>query len=137
MKKVIALAVLIAFGFTAGFTGSVFAQRKHAPPLLQASMVERALDVQRIVTALAVFDMKRIAQIAERRAKTDGFFAKWPKLPVAWKPHYTKLAATFNELAAAAKAGEENVIADKVAVVLKVCNACHYNIRDAKRREKK
>ncbi len=139
MKKVIALAVLMAFGFTAGFTGSVFAQkRKHTPKLIWRGMLNNVSDVQAIISALPVFDMKRIAAVADGFVKRQNYVANLPRLKgTKGGAAYMKLGAAMAEVGAAARAGDENMVADKLSGVLKGCNGCHYFVRDKSRREKK
>ncbi len=138
MKKVIVLAVLMAFGFTAGFTGSVFAQRKHTPKAIWRGMLNNVNDVQAIIGALPVFDMKRIAAIADGFTKRQNFVGNLPTLKgTKYGLATLKLGAAMAEVGAAARAGDENMVADKLSGVLKGCNGCHYFVRDKSRREKK
>ena len=138
MKKILALAVLMAFGITAGFTGSAFAQRKHTPKAIWQGMLANVSDVQGIIGALPVLDMRRIAALADGFVKRQNFIGNLPTLKgTKYGLATLKLGAAMAEVGAAARAGDENMVADKLSGVLKGCNGCHYFVRDKSRREKK
>lgn len=71
MRKLIALAVVLAFGFMPVFTGTVLAQKTHAPKAVWKGMIANLSDIQGITAALAVFDMKRAAMFADSLAARD------------------------------------------------------------------
>ncbi len=136
MRKFIALAVLLAFGFMPGFTGAVMAQKKHAPKTVWAAMLAALNDIQSITGALAVFDMKRAATIADGLAKRERFISNITRLSDETRKGHAKVAKVAEELAAAARSGEEQEVATKIGGVLAACSSCHYNVRDAERRKK-
>ncbi len=136
MKKSIALAILVAFCVTLGVAGTAVAQKKHAPKGIWQGMIANLTDVQGITAALAVFDMKRAASIAEGLAKRERFISTLEQIPEAVRKRYAKVADIAEELVAAAKAGDEQEIAMKIGAVLAACSSCHYNVRDAERRKK-
>ncbi|MFQ5914933.1 MAG: hypothetical protein ACE5JS_17330 [Nitrospinota bacterium] len=135
MKKIFVLTMLVAFVLTAILGAPALAQKKQTPKGIWRGMLANVSDVQSIVASFAVFDMKRIAAIADKVAKTQDFWAKFPKFSDPWKKAYAKSATSFRELSAAARTGDEQVVAEKIGGVLQACASCHYNLRDAPRRK--
>ncbi len=72
MRKLIAVAILVAFGFMLGSNGAVMAQKQHAPKAVWKGMVASLNDIQSITAALAVFDMERATMIADGLVKERG-----------------------------------------------------------------
>ena len=136
MRKSIALAILLAFGFMPAFTGTVLAQKKHAPKPVWGAMVAGLNDIQSISAALTVFDMKRAAEIADGLAARETFISNIARLTDETKKGHAKVAKEAKILADLARTGDEQKIAMQIGAVLAVCSACHYDIRDAERRKK-
>ena len=136
MKKFIVFAMLLTFGITVGFAGNALAQKVHAPKGVWGSMMDKLSDVQAMVAFLAALDMKRLAAKADTLAANAERSSQVARFPDKVKQYYRDLAASGQEVAAAAKAADEELAAEKIGAVLKVCSACHYNLRDAKRRKK-
>ncbi len=136
MRKLIAVATLMAFGFMLGSNGAVMAQKKHAPKGVWKAMVAGLNDIQSITGALAVFDMERATTIADGLVKRETFISKLDRLPEATRKGHGKVADAATELAAATRSGDEQEIAMKIGAVLAACSSCHYNVRDAERRKK-
>jgi hypothetical protein len=137
MKKFIIVAMLLAFGVTAGFVTSALAQRKQAPKTVWKVMVAGLSDVQSMVGALAVLDMKRLAQIAGELSKRERFVSNIKSLPEETRKLHGTIADLAGEISDDAMKGEEQVIARKIGQILSTCSDCHYNIRDKEAREKK
>ncbi len=135
--KLIALAILLAFGFTPVFTGTALAQKKHAPKPVWKGMVANLSDIQGITAALAVFDMKRAATIADGLMKRERFVSTIERLPKEVRKRHAKIADEAKILADLARAGEEQKIATQIGTILGLCSSCHYDLRDAERRKKK
>ena len=136
MKKLTALAILLAFCVTLGVTGTVVAQKTHAPKGIWKGMLANLGDVQGITAALAVFDMERATMFADSLAKRERFVSTIEQIPETSRKRYAELADIAEELAAATRAGDEQEISMKIGKVLAACSSCHYNVRDAKRRKK-
>ena len=136
MRKLIALAILLAFCVTLGMAGTVVAQKKHAPKGVWKAMVAGLNDIQSITGALAVFDMERATTIADGLVKRETFISKLDRLPEATRKGHGKVADAATELAAATRSGDEQEISMKIGAVLAACSSCHYDIRDAERRKK-
>ncbi len=136
MRKLIALAILLAFFVTLGVTGIAVAQKKHAPKGIWQGMIGNLTDVQGVIAALAVFDMKRATMFADSLAARERFVSTLEFIPEAVRKRYAELADIAEELAAATRAGDEQAIAMKIGKVLAACSSCHYNVRDAERRKK-
>ncbi len=136
MRKLIALAILLAFGFAPVLAGPALAQKKHAPKPVWGTMLANLNDIQSITAALAVFDMKRAATIADGLAAREKFVSNIARLPDAVRKGAAKVAAEAKILADAARAGDEQKMATQIGAVLAACSACHYNVRDAARRKK-
>ncbi len=136
MRKIIALAVLLAFGFMPVFTGTVLAQKKHAPKPIWKGMIANLSDIQGITAALAVFDMERATMFADAMAKRERFVSTIEQIPEASRKRYAELADIAEELAAATRSGDEQEISMKIGAVLAACSSCHFNLRDAERRKK-
>ena len=136
MGKFVALAILLAFSVTLGVTGTVMAQKKHAPKVIWQGMIANLTDVQGVTAALAVFDMKRATMFADSLAKRERFVSTLEFLPKPDRKRYAELADIAEELAAATRAGDEQEISKKIGAVLAACSSCHYNVRDAERRKK-
>ncbi len=136
MRKFIALAIVLAFGFMPVFTGPVLAQKKHAPKSIWGAMVGGLNDIQRIAAALAIFDMKGAAETADKLAAREAYISNVARLPEETRKGHAKVAEEAKKLAEAARAGEEQKMATQIGAVLAACSACHYNVRDAARRKK-
>ena len=136
MRKLTALAILLAFGFMLVFTGTVLAQKKHAPKGVWKAMVASLNDIQSITGALAVFDMERAGTIADGLVDRETFISKMEQLPEAVRKGHAKVADAATELAAATRSGDDQEIAMKIGKVLAACSSCHYDVRDAERRKK-
>ncbi len=136
MRKLIALAVLLAFGFMPVFTGTVLAQKKHAPKAVWKGMIAHLTDIQGLTAALAVFDMKRATMFADSLAARERFVSTIEQIPEADRKRYAELADIAEELAAATRAGDEQMISMNIGAVLAACSSCHYDVRDAERRKK-
>ncbi len=136
MRKLISLAILLAFGFMLGSNGAVLAEKIHAPKSVWKSMVAGLNDIQSITAALAVFDMERATTIADGLVKRETFISKMDRLPEAVRKGHGKVADAATELADATRSGDEQEISMKIGAVLAACSACHYNVRDAERRKK-
>ena len=119
-----------------GFTGTALAQKKHAPKAVWGAMVGGLNDIQSIAAALAVFDMKRAATIADTLAARETYISNIARLPDAVKKGHAKVATEAKLLADAARAGDEQKMATQIGAVLAKCSACHYDYRDAERRKK-
>ncbi len=136
MRKFIALAILLAFCVTLGATGTAVAQKKHASKAIWKGMVANLSDIQGITAALAVFDMKRATMFADSLAKRERFVSTIERIPEPVRKRYAELADIAEELAAATRSGDEQMISMKIGKVLAACSSCHYNVRDAERRKK-
>ncbi len=136
MRKSIALAILLAFCVTLGVTGTVLAQKKHAPKGVWKGMAANLSDIQGITAALTVFDMERATMIADGLVKREIFVSKLERLPKPVRDGHAKVADAAVELAAATRTGDEQEISVKIGAVLAACSACHYDLRDAERRKK-
>jgi len=136
MRKLIALVVLLAFCITLGVTGTVVAQKKHAPKGVWKGMVANLSDIQGITAALAVFDMERATMIADMLVKRERFVSTLERLPEVVRKGHAKVADVAEELAAATRSGDEQMISMKIGAVLAACSSCHYDVRDAERRKK-
>ncbi len=136
MRKMMVLAVLMAFGFVPVFAGPALAQKKHAPKAVWGAMVGGLSDIQSIAAALTVFNMKAAAEAADRLAARETYISKIERLPDVVKKGHAKVAGEAMKLADAAKAGDEQMMATQIGAVLAACSACHYDLRDKKRRDK-
>ncbi len=136
MRKSVALAILLAFCVTLGVTGTVMAQKKHAPKGVWKGMIANLSDIQGITAALAVFDLERATTIADGLVKRERFVSTLERLPEAVRKGHAKVADVAEELAAATRSGDEQEISMKIGAVLAACSSCHYDVRDAERRKK-
>ena len=67
MRKLIAIAIVLAFGFMPMLSGTVQAEGKqHAAKPVWQGMIANLTDMQGIIAALLVFDMARVANIADQ-----------------------------------------------------------------------
>ncbi len=110
MKKSTLIALVLALGLTPGLTGSAVAQKKHAPKPIWGAMVANLSDIQSITAALAVFDMKRAATIADGLVQRETFLSKMEQLADVVKKGYGKVADAAKEFAAATKSGDEQAV---------------------------
>ena len=137
MKKAISLAILMGVGSFFLGSGTALAEREHAPKGIWKGMLANLSDMQGITSAVSVLDMERAAELAQQLTKRQHFLAGWEKIPEKWRKSYGELAEATDELLAAAKAGDEQETSMKLGKVLARCSACHYDLRDAKRRKEK
>ena len=109
MRKILVLSVMLAFALV---SGAAIAQKMHAPKPVWGAMLAGLSDIQSITAALAVFDMQRAATIADSLAKRETFITTL-NLPDPVKKGHAAVAEAAMQLAAAAKAGEEQQVAAK------------------------
>lgn len=131
----------IVFSITAlvtvwGIFGPVTAQKLHAPKQVWQAMVAGLSDIQDISGSLMVFDMERIVARATELAQREQFISEIESLPEAVKEGHAKVAQAAQELASAAKTGEEQDVTARIGDVIAACSACHYDLRDEERRQK-
>ena len=136
MRKLVTLGAILALCLTLGFTGSVMAQKKHAPKGVWKGMLASLNDIQSVTAALAVFDMERATMFADALVKRETFVSKMEQLPKAVRDGHAKVADAAKELAAATRTGDEQEISAQIGAVLGACSTCHYDVRDKKRRDK-
>ena len=135
MKKLITLSIAALVAVAIGFGGTAMAQKKHAPKSAWGAMLGGLSDIQGITAAMLVFDMKRAAKIAGELQGRETYISNVERLPEVVRKGHGKVAEAAAKVVAAAKAGEENDLAVALSGVMQACNACHYNLRDAKRRK--
>ena len=136
MRKLIAIAIVLAFGFMPMLSGTVQAEGKqHAAKPVWQGTIANLTDMQGIIAALLVFDMARVTDIADQLAGREKFVSTLEFLPGEVRKRHGKVGDIATELAAAASAGDENAVAMKVSAVLMECSSCYYNLRDAERRK--
>ena len=135
MKKLIALVIVLAFGFMPVLTGSALAEKKHTAKPVWHAMVANLNDMQSILGALVVFDMARVADIADQLAGREKFISTLEFLPEEVRKRHAKVGDVVVELANAARAGDEQEVSMKIGAVMAECSSCHYNVRDAERRK--
>ena len=92
MRKLLAVAVLMAFGFMLGLNGAVMAQKKQASKAVWKAMVASLNDIQSITGALSVFDMERATTIADGLVKRETFISKMDALPEVVRKGHGKVA---------------------------------------------
>ena len=136
MKKAILLSVAVLLSAALGFSSSALAQKKHAPKAVWGAMVGGLNDIQSITAAMMIFDMKRAETIAEELQKRETFISNIERLPEKVRQGHGKIAEAAAKVVAAAASGEDNDMASALGEVMQACNACHYDVRDAKRRKK-
>ena len=136
MKKSTIVATVLMLGLTLMFAGSASAQKKHAPKGVWKTMVASLSDIQVITAALTVFDMERAAKFADELVKRETYISGIERLPQKVRDGHAKVADAAKELAAAIESGDDQDTSAKIGGVLAACSACHYDLRDAKRREK-
>ncbi len=135
MKKLVVLAIVLAFGLVPVLTGSALAERKHAAKPVWHAMVANLNDMQSILGALVVFDMARVADIADQLAGREKFISTLDFLPQVVRDRHAKVGDVVVELANAARAGDDQEVSMKIGAVMAACSSCHYDIRDAERRK--
>ncbi len=133
-RTVWAGALVLALGI--GLAGPAAAQKLQAPKGVWKAMLAGLGDIQGVTGALMVFDMERAAAIADGLARRETAISQMQRLPRPVRDGHGKVAAAARELAAAARAGEEQEMVRKLADVVSACTACHYDLRDKKRRAK-
>ena len=136
MKRAISFAILVGLGSLLLGSGAALAERVHAPKGVWKGMLANLSEVQGIASAVSVLDMKRASVLAEQLTKRQHFLAGWEKIPEKLRKSYGELAEETDGLLAAAKAGDEQETSLRLGKVLAACSTCHYDLRDAKRREK-
>ena len=112
------------------------AQKVHAPKQVWPAMIANLSDLQDMTASLMVFDMKRIESTANELAAREEFISKIEQLPDAVKEGHAEVAKAAQALAEIAAFGEEQEVAKAIGQVTAACTACHYDLRDAERREK-
>lgn len=135
MKKLVMVAIVLAFGVVPVLTGTAQAEKKHAGKPVWHAMVANLGDMQSILGALAVFDMARVATIGDQLAGREKFISTLEFLPQEVRDRHAKVGVIAAELANAARAGDEQGVSMKIGAVMAECSSCHYNVRDAERRK--
>ncbi len=136
MKKTFTMLAAVLVAASIGFGGAALAQKKHGPKPAWSAMLGGLSDIQGMTAAMMVFDMKRAAKIAGELQARETYIAGIERLPKPVRDGHAKVADAAAKAAAAAKAGEEQDLAAAINDVMQACNACHYDLRDKKRREK-
>jgi cytochrome c556 len=77
--------------------------------------------------------MKNISQ--RQLAEREEFISTIDQLSDAIKEGHAEVAKAARTLAEVAAAGEEQEVTKAMADVTAACTACHYDVRDKKRRE--
>jgi hypothetical protein len=134
-KRLIVVGIAGAIAIL-GVFGTAMAQKMHAPKAEWKAMVAGLSDIQDITASLMVFNMDRIATTADELAQRETFISEIASLPDDVKEGHAKVAEAAEELAGAALTGEEREVTAGIADVIAACNACHYDVRDEKRRQK-
>ena len=135
MKKLVLVAIVLAFALVSVLGGTAHAEGKHAAKPVWHAMVANLGDMQSILGALAVFDMARVADIADQLAGREKFISTLEFLPQEVRDRHAKVGDIAGELAAAARADDEQGVSMKIGAVMAECSSCHYNVRDAERRK--
>ena len=136
MKRMVVIVLVVAFASMAlAAAPSVAQMKKHTPKAVWVGMLANLADVQGIVAALSVFDMKRVADISAGLAKREKYVSGIKRLSAKSREIHGKIAALAADLTGAAKMGDEKTVTNKLAEILHQCNACHYHGRDASRRK--
>lgn len=134
-KRLIAISA-VSLLMAMGIFGTATAQKVHAPKGVWIGMAANLSDLQDIMASLMVFNMERIASTATELAEREIWVSQLPGMPDADKKGYEKVAEAAKELAAAARTGEEKDVNARLSDVVAACSACHYDLRDQKRRQK-
>lgn len=111
------------------------AEKVHAPKQIWQSMIAGLSDLQDMTASLMVFDMKRIESTANELAARHEYISTIDQLSDAVKEGHAEVAKAAKTLAEVAALGEEQDVTKAMADVTATCNACHYDVRDKKRRE--
>ena len=136
MKKIFALSLAVLMSLSIGLASTAMAAKKHAPKPAWGTMLLYLGSLQSATASMMVFDMKNVAKRAGEIEGRGKYIAGLEQLPEGVRKGHGNLAMAAGKLVAAANSGEENQVADAMAGVMKACNACHYNARDAGRRKK-
>ena len=134
MRRFIAIAIVLAFGIMPAFDG-LAAEKKHAAKPVWQAMVAGLTDMQTILGALTVFDMARVADVADQLAAREDFISTLEMLPEDVRTRHAKVRDLAKQMAEAARAGDEQGVSMKIGAVMAECSSCHYNVRDAERRK--
>ena len=135
MKKLVLVAVVLAFALVPVLGGTAHAEGKHAAKPVWQGMIANLSDMQGIVAALAVFDMARVANIADQLAGREKFVSTLEFFPEEVRKRHAKVGVIAGELTTAARADDEQGVSMKIGEVMAECSSCHYNLRDAERRK--
>ncbi len=137
MKRILAIVLVAAFASMALVAAPSVAQmKKHTPKAVWVGMLANLADVQGIVAALTVFDMKRVADISAGLSKREKYVSGIKRLSAKSREIHGTIAALAADITAAANKGDEETVTNKLGQILHNCNACHYHGRDASRRKK-
>jgi hypothetical protein len=84
---------------------------------------------------LTVFDMARVAGIADQLAGREKFVSTLEFLPEVVRNRHSKIGDIAGEMANAARAGDEQEVTVKFGAIMVECSSCHYTLRDTGRRK--
>jgi hypothetical protein len=106
MKKLVVIAIALAFGLVPVLAETAQAEKKHAAEPVWQGMSANLSDMQGIMAALTVFDMARVATIADQLAGREKYVSTLELLPEEMRNRHSKVGDIAGELAAAARAGD-------------------------------
>jgi len=135
MKKLVVIAIVLAFGLVPVLAGTAQAEKKHAAKPVWQGMSANLSDMQGIMAALTVFDMARVATIADQLAAREKYVSTLDFLPEVVRNRHSKVGDIAGELATAARAGDDQEVSMKIGAVIAECSSCHYTLRDAEQRK--
>lgn len=135
MKKFIAVAIVLAFGLVPALAGTAQAEKMHAAKPVWQGMLANLSDMQGILAALTVFDMARVANIADQLAGREKFVSTLEFLPQVVRDRHSKVGDMAADMANSARAGDEQAVSVKIGAIMAECSSCHYTLRDAERRK--
>ncbi|MDA0230687.1 MAG: hypothetical protein O3B21_10935 [Proteobacteria bacterium] len=107
MKKLVVIAIILAFGLVPVLAGTAQAEKKHAAKPVWQGMIANLSDVQGIMAALMVFDMARVASISDQLAAREKYVATLDFLPEVVRNRHSKIGDMAGEMATAARAGDD------------------------------
>ena len=135
-KQVVILAASVLLAAMGLAATTAFAQKVHAPKQIWQAMIAGTSDIQDMTAALMVFDMQRIETTANELAQRHRYISQIDELPDLVKEGHVKVADAAEGIVVAAASGEEQDVSSALGEVVSACTACHYDLRDKKRREK-
>ena len=124
-----ALGLLMGVFHSSAFSSSHPEEKFHQLGILEM-MKMNVSDLQGIIAALPVFDMRAISKHSDNISRGNAALSKEERIPLPMQERFEKLSESASSITESAREGDLDGILNGLNAVLSGCNECHVNVRD-------